>query len=160
MLTAQFCTEWGGLHSSTQFQSVRGHVCRLICKLQAPCFPRPLPLFLECMFHTPFPQWELFARMQPGESSVLLRQNMGLSPVKISIQTCKILADECRDLLSSAPKTSLLCKIPCSLKAATCQSGVLPLPSIFLCPLWPGPVPNFTLSRLQINTVAMFRPIL
>lgn len=32
------------------------------------------PLSLECAFHPPFPQWELFSRSWPWESNVLLKK--------------------------------------------------------------------------------------
>ena len=65
------------------------------------------------------PPWELFSRTRPRENSVFLRSSglrMWLNPVKISIETFKILAGRGGDLfILWRPKTSLICKFSCFL---------------------------------------------
>ena len=79
----------------------------------------PSPLSLECTFCLRFPQQELFSRTQPWDSNVLLRPSgldTWLNFVKSSMQTFKILAGACGDLLLLwLPKISLVHKFSCLL---------------------------------------------
>lgn len=74
--------------------------------------PHPPPQSLECTFCPPFPQWEPFLRTQAWESNALLRTPGWCKWLKASMQSSKLLAGGCRDLLVLLPKTSLICKLP------------------------------------------------
>lgn len=81
----------------------------------------PSPTLVFEMYVLPIvPILDATSGTQPWERNVLLRPSglyLWLNPVKAFIQTLKILAGRCRDLLVLQPlKTSLIHKFPCLLK--------------------------------------------
>lgn len=78
--------------------------------------PLTPPLSMKGMVCSPFPQWDLFSRMQPWGSSVMLRPFCLVwewSPLKASVKTFKKLMSRGGDLLvSGLPKSNRVHKVP------------------------------------------------